>query len=421
MHGKSGPSRPNVVFILADDLGWGDLSCYGRPDYRTPNLDLLASQGIRFTDAYSASAICTPTRCGFITGRYPARYKIGLVEPLPVTNHQVGLDPQIPTIASLIKKSGYETALIGKWHLGFRPEWGPNAHGFDEFFGVLAGAADYHLHKNGVGEPDLYENLTPVEQTGYLTDLLTARAVDYIKRRRSAPFYLSLHYTAPHWPWQNRRGGEQVEFTDKTIEPVTMGRGGSLKLYAEMMRSLDDGVGQVMKALKAAGLERNTLVIFTSDNGGERFSYDWPFSGGKGQLLEGGIRVPAIVRWPGVVPAKTVTNQMAISMDWTATILAAAETTAAEGYPLDGISLLPVMKGANPVSDRTFFWRIADQDAVRKANWKYFRDGTERRLFDLSSDSHEQADFSSRNPEMLKQLVAEFEQWDQQMLPRIKR
>ena len=414
-------TRPNVVFILADDLGWGDLSCYGRPDYRTPNVDLLASQGIKFTDAYSASAICTPTRCGFITGRYPARFKIGLIEPLPATNHQVGLDPEIPTIASLLKKSGYETALIGKWHLGFRPEWGPNAHGFDEFFGVLSGAADYHLHKNGLGEPDLYENLTPVERTGYLTDLLTARAVDYIKRRRTAPFYLSLHYTAPHWPWQDRKGGEQVVFTEKTIEPVKMGRGGSLKLYAEMMRSLDDGVGKVMRALKDSGLAGNTLVIFTSDNGGERFSYEWPFSGGKGGLLEGGIRVPAIVRWPGVVPAKAVTNQMAISMDWTATILAAAEATVADSSPLDGISLLPVMKGANPVHDRTFFWRIADQDAVRKGNWKYFRDGTERRLFDLTFDQHEQADFSSRNPEMFKQLEAEFEQWDRQMLPRIKR
>lgn len=415
------PARPNVVFILADDLGWGDLSCYGRPDYRTPNLDLLASQGVKFTDAYSASAVCTPTRCGFITGRYPARFKIGLIEPLPATNRQVGLDPEIPTIASLLKKSGYETALIGKWHLGFRPEWGPNAHGFDEFFGILAGAADYHSHKNGLGELDLYENLTPVERNGYLTDLLTTRAVDYIKRRRTAPFYLSLHYTAPHWPWQDRKGGEQVDLTDKTIEPVKMGRGGSLKLYAEMMRILDDGIGQVLQALKATGLERNTLVIFTSDNGGERFSYDWPFSGGKGELLEGGIRVPAIVRWPGVVPPKTVTNQMAISMDWTATILASAGTKAAEGYPLDGINLLPVIKGANAVHDRTFFWRIYDQDAVRQGNWKYFRNGAERRLFNLSLDSHEQADFSRTNGEMLKQLVAEFEQWDRQMLPRIKR
>lgn len=414
-------SRPNIIFILADDLGWGDLSCYGRPDYRTPNLDRLASQGVRFTDAYSASAVCTPTRCAFITGRYPGRTKIGLIEPLPATNHRVGLDPELPTVASLLKAGGYQTALVGKWHLGFRPEWGPNAHGFDEFFGVLAGAADYHLHKNGLGQPDLYENLTPVERNGYLTDMLTDRAVSYIARRRSQPFYLSLHYTAPHWPWQDRKGGERVNFTDKTIEPITMGGGGSLKLYAEMMRSLDDGVGRVMKALKAAGLDKNSLVIFTSDNGGERFSYEWPFSGEKGDLLEGGIRVPAIVRWPGNVPAHRVTSQMAITMDWTATILAAAETHPAHDYPLDGIDLLPILKGASPTHERTFFWRIGKQDAVRQGKWKYFRDGAERRLFDLSVDQHERADFSLTNKDVLERLSAAFVKWDQQMLPRLTR
>lgn len=414
-------ARPNIIFILADDLGWGDLSCYGRPDYRTPNLDRLAAQGTRLTDAYSASAVCTPTRCGFITGRYPARTKIGLIEPLPTNNHSVGLDPGHPTIASLLKQAGYETALIGKWHLGFRPEWGPNAHGFEEFFGVLSGAVDYHLHKTGFGLPDLYENLKPVERNGYLTDLLTDRAVSYIRRRRTAPFYLSLHYTAPHWPWQDRKGGEKITFTDKTIEPVTLGVGGSLKLYAEMMRSLDEGIGRVMDAVKAAGIERRTLVIFTSDNGGERFSYQWPFSGEKGELLEGGIRVPAIVRWPGVVPANRVTNQMAISMDWTATILAAGKAKAADNYPLDGIDLVPVIRGASPTHDRTFFWRIYSQDAVRQGKWKYYRNGERRWLFDLSVDQHERADFSKQKPEVLERLAAEFSNWNQQMLPRIER
>ena len=414
-------TRPNIVFILADDLGWGDLSCYGRPDYRTPNLDRLASQGVRFTDAYSASAVCTPTRCGFITGRYPGRVKIGLIEPLPGNNRSVGLDPGHPTIASLLKKSGYDTALIGKWHLGFRPEWGPNAHGFDEFFGILSGAADYHLHKTGMGEPDLYENLRPVERSGYLTDLFTDAAVKYITQRRSVPFYLSLHYTAPHWPWQDRKGGERVTFTDKTIEPITMGGGGSLKLYAEMMRSLDEGIGRVMKALRTSGIDRNTLVIFTSDNGGERFSYEWPFSGEKGELLEGGIRVPAIVRWPAAIPANRMTSQMAITMDWTATILATAEAQPAEGYPLDGINLIPIIKGASPVQDRTFCWRIYDQDAVRQGKWKYFRNGERRRLFNLSSDRREQADFSIKNPDVLERLAGEFEKWNQQMLPRIRR
>jgi arylsulfatase A-like enzyme len=383
-------------------------------------LDRLALQGVKFTDAYSASAVCTPTRCAFFTGRYPARVNIGLVEPLPATNHLVGLDPDHPTVASLLKASGYSTALIGKWHLGFRPEWGPNAHGFDEFFGVLAGAADYHLHKDGLGHPDLYENLKPVERNGYLTDLLTDRAVDYINRRRTTSFYLSLHYTAPHWPWQDRKGGERVVFTDKTIEPITMGGGGSLKLYAAMMRSLDDGVGRVMQALKAAGLDRNTLVIFTSDNGGERFSYQWPFSGQKGDLREGGIRVPAIMRWPGTIPARRVTSQMAITMDWSATILAAAGTQPANGYPLDGIDLMPVVARAAPVRERTFFWRIGQQDAVREGKWKYFRDGERRRLFDLSVDEHEQADFSATNDDVLKHLSTEFAKWDGQMLPRLK-
>jgi arylsulfatase A-like enzyme len=407
-----------VIFILADDLGWGDLSCYGRPDYRTPHLDRLAVEGTRFTDAYSASAVCTPTRCGFITGRYPARLKIGLLEPLPATNHSVGLDPGHPTIASLLKKNGYDTALIGKWHLGFRQEWGPNAHGFDEFFGVLSGAADYYQHKNGLGEPDLYENLTPVERNGYLTDLLTETAVKYISRRRTAPFYLSLHYTAPHWPWQDRKGGEQVIFSDKKSEPAAMVSGGSIKLYAEMMRSLDDGVGRVMNALKASGLDKNTLVIFTSDNGGERFSYHWPFSGQKGGLLEGGIRVPAIVRWAGVVPANRVLNQMSISMDWTATILAAAQTPAGDGCPLDGIDLLPIITRTRPEVDRTFFWRINVQEAARKGKWKYYNDGERRWLFDLTFDQREHADFSKKNPDILKSLSAEFDEWNQQMLPR---
>lgn len=410
-------SRPNIIFILADDLGWGDLSCYGRPDYRTPNIDRLALQGTKFTDAYSASAVCTPTRCGYITGRYPARFKIGLEEPLITTNTNVGLEPNQPTIASLLKQSGYDTALLGKWHLGFRPEWGPNAHGFSEFFGILAGAGDYFQHKDGRGKPDLYENLTPVERNGYLTELLTERAVNYVTRRRTAPFFLSLHYTAPHWPWQGPKAGETITFNEQAPEPATMNVGGSLKLYAQMMKSLDDGVGRVMQSIRTAGIERNTLVIFTSDNGGERFSYLWPFSGRKGDLLEGGIRVPAIVRWPGVVPANRATHQMAITMDWTTTMLAAAKVETAAGS-FDGIDLLPVVKGTSRVMDRTFFWRIYARDAVREGKWKYVRDGEVRKLFDLSVDQREQADFSRTHPDVLQRLIGEFDKWNSQMLPR---
>lgn len=413
--------RPNVLFILADDLGWGDLSCYGRPDYRTPNLDRLAQQGVRFTNAYSAAPVCTPTRCAFITGRYPARARVGLEEPIIARKQlgervkTVGLPPEHPTIASLLKGNGYDTALVGKWHLGYLPEYGPNRHGFNEFFGILSGAGDFFTHKDPAGAPDLYEDLVPVERAGYMTDLLTERAIQYITRPRKRPFYLSLHYTAPHWPWE----GAEDEQVSRRLKGGYDGftSGGSLKVYASMMKSLDDGVGRVMKALDDARLDRNTLVIFTSDNGGERFSYNWPFTGKKFDLREGGIRVPAIVRWPGVVPAGHTTNQAAITMDWTTTIMATTQTKADPNYPLDGDDLLPIMRGTRPVYDRAFFWRTRNQDAARSGKWKYLREGKEEYLFDLSVDEREQADFKEENQDTLQRLRAEFKKWQSQVLP----
>jgi arylsulfatase A-like enzyme len=413
--------RPNVLFILADDLGWGDLSCYGRPEYRTPNLDRLAQQGLRFTKAYSASPVCTPTRCAFITGRYPARATVGLEEPI-IERKQlgervktVGLPPEHPTIASLLKGNGYDTALVGKWHLGYLPEYGPNRHGFNEFFGILSGAGDFFTHKDAAGTPDLYEDLVPVERVGYMTDLLTERAIKYITRPRKRPFYLSLHYTAPHWPWEGP-GDEQVS---RTLKRGYAGftAGGSLKVYASMMKSLDDGVGRVMKALRVAQLDRNTLVIFTSDNGGERFSYNWPFTGAKFDLREGGIRVPAMVRWPGVVPAGRTTDQVAVTMDWTATILATTQTKPDPNYLLDGDDLLSTIRGMRPVYDRTLFWRTRRQDAALYGRWKYLREGKDEYLFDLSRDEREQADFKAENADTFQRLRAEFQKWKSQVLP----
>lgn len=421
---KPATERPNVLFILADDLGYGDLSCFGRPDYRTPNLDRLAAQGVRFTNAYAASPVCTPTRCAFITGRYPARTPVGLEEPLSwrkQVGNRVGLPPEHPTVASLLKASGYETALVGKWHLGYLPDFGPTRSGFDEFFGILSGGADYFTYKDANGEHDLYEGTVPVERVGYMTDLLTERAVAYIARRRRSrrPFYLSLHYTAPHWPWEGPEDAQVSRAQKQGYAGLTAG--GSLAVYAAMMKSLDVGVGKVLQALAAAGLERNTLVIFTSDNGGERFSFNWPFAGQKFELLEGGIRVPAIVRWPGKVPANRSTAQVAITMDWTATILAAAQAKAAASHPLDGDDLLPVCRGTRAPYERTLFWRHANQDAVRRGRWKYYRRAEREYLFDLAVDQREQADFKESNPEMLRQLKSEFQQWEAQVLPRPER
>src|SRR5688572_2412867 len=230
-----GESRPNILFIFADDLGWGDLSCYGRPDYKTPNLDKLAMQGMRFTNAYSAAPVCTPTRVGFHTGRYPARLPVGLEEPIherkalsPDELKTVGIPREHPTVSSLIKGAGYSTALVGKWHLGYLPHFGPLKSGFDEFFGNMSGAVDHFTHRDMTDSLDFFEGEVPVEKIGYMTDLLTKRAVEYLHRPQSRPFYLSLHYTAPHWPWE---GPKDIAVSSAMKHgPVGFRAGGSLKI-----------------------------------------------------------------------------------------------------------------------------------------------------------------------------------------------
>jgi arylsulfatase A-like enzyme len=420
--------RPNILFILADDLGYGDLSCYGRPDYQTPHLDRLATQGARFVNSYSASPLCTPTRCAFITGRYPARTRVGLEEPLHEKRAlgekalTLGLPPEHPTIASLLRENGYHTALIGKWHLGYPPKFGPIKSGFEDFYGIMSGAADFFTHKDMEGDLDFYEGEVPVERIGYMTDMLTRRAVEYISRHRRGaserPFYLSLHYTAPHWPWE----APHDRPPDRELRgPAAFRAGGSLKTYAAMMKSLDDGIGQVLNALSRTGLTRDTLVIFTSDNGGERFSYNWPFTGEKASLWEGGIRVPAIARWPGVIPAGRVSQQPAITMDWTATILATGNAKPDPTYPLDGIDLLPLLRNTQPPTPntpRSFFWRNSNQSAALKGRWKYLHDGTNEYLFDLSVDQRERANFREQNPEMFEELKKDFKGWESTVLPR---
>jgi arylsulfatase A-like enzyme len=411
--------RPNVLFILADDLGYGDLSCYGRPDYDTPVLDRLATRGMKFMSAYAAAPVCTPTRCAFITGRYPQRFEVGLQEPLTAASPPVGLPPAQPTIASRMRDAGYETALIGKWHLGWGPEYRPNRFGFDEFFGSLSGALDYFTHvapdaRMGT-EPDLWENDRRTTTDGYLTDVFSDRAVDYVTRRRSKPFYLSLHYNAPHSPWEGPADRDTANHADHGNGPMT--NGGSLGAYAEMMRSMDSGIGRVLAALRAARLERNTLVIFTSDNGGERYSFNWPFSFQKLSLYEGGIRVPAIVRWPGVVRAGSVTEQAAITMDWTATILAVAGAPAAAA-PLDGESLLPVLTGERGVYDRALFWRTRTRAAARIGRWKYVQEGTEDHLYDVAVDLGEKTDLKTREAAAFADVTGRYQAWAAQMLPR---
>ena len=280
----------------------------------------------------------------------------------------------------------------------------------------MSGAVDYFTYKDAFGELDLFEDKVPAQRIGYLTDLLTERASQVISRRHTRPFYLSLHYTAPHWPWEGPADRSVSAALKEGYDGFTAG--GSLKTYAAMMKNFDDSIGLVLKALSRANLDRETLVIFTSDNGGERFSYNWPFSGEKGELLEGGIRVPAIVRWPGIIRAGSSTDQVAITMDWTATILAATQTQFDPKYPLDGNDLLPTMRGEAAGGQRTLFWRYGNQDAVRKGKWKYLNDGDSEHLFDLSIDQREQADFKAINPDMFAALRGEFAKWQGTVLAR---
>jgi len=411
-------AKPNIIFILADDLGYGDLSIYGQTDFQTPNLDKLAQQGLRFTQAYSNSAVCSATRFGLITGRYQYRLRGGLEEPIAGASDTIGLPPEHPTLPSLLKKKGYSTALFGKWHLGFLPKFSPLKSGYDQFFGNYGGAIDYFTHKSGVGEnakEDLYEDEVPVHKVGYYTDLIADRAADYIAKQTAAkPFFLSLHFTAPHWPWE----GPKDEAVSQEISSLFHYDGGNLATYAKMVTSLDAAIGRVLKSLKDRNLDKNTIVVFTSDNGGERFSKTWPFTGQKTELLEGGIRVPAIVSWPAKIkPA--VTQQVAISMDWLPTLLAAADTTPDEVFPPDGDNLLPVLLGTAKPHPRTLFWRYKAnlQRAVRSGDWKYLKIADNEFLFDVVADQHERANLSQKNPEVFAQLKKQWEEWDSKMLP----
>ena len=412
-------TQPNIVFILADDLGFGDLSVYGQTDFQTPQLDQLAQQGLRLTQAYANSAVCSATRFGLITGRYQYRLRGGLEEPIAGASDTIGLPPTHPTLPSLLKKAGYTTALFGKWHLGALPTFGPLKSGYDVFFGNYGGAIDYFTHKPGVGpnvREDLFEGEVPVHKVGYYTDLLADRAVDYIGQQDAAkPFFLSLHFTAPHWPWE----GPGDEAVSREISNIFHYDGGNLATYATMVTALDAAVGRVLKALDARGLAKNTIVVFTSDNGGERFSKTWPFSGQKTELLEGGLRIPAIVRWPARIKPAQTSPQVAISMDWLPTLLAAAGAAPDPGYAPDGDNLLPVILGHNAPYSRTLFWRYKanTQRAVRSGNWKYLKISGNEFLFDVATDQRERANLALKHPQVFTQLKQQWEAWNNTMLP----
>lgn len=416
-------TRPNIVFIMADDLGYADIGCYGRVDIKTPHIDALAARGIRFLQAYANSAVCSATRVALMTGRYQYRLRIGLEEPL-ATNEGVGLDPAHPTLPSLLKQAGYGTTLVGKWHLGLLPNHGPLQSGYDHFFGFRGGAVDYFTHAAG-GQSDLWDGDHPVSQAGYLTELLGDRAVEIINRYAQSPqpFLLSLHFSAPHWPWEGP--GDQAE-SARIAQPGPHGGlfhydGGTQHTYREMVQSMDQQIGRVTEALKQNGLTENTLVVFTSDNGGERFSNTWPFSGRKTELLEGGLRIPTIVSWPARLPQGRTSDQVMITMDWLPTLLAAAGTGPDPAFPPDGVNLLPLLApDATPVS-RRLFWRYKanGQRAVRDGDLKLLKMRENTFLFNVVEDPLERANLKNRRKADYARLARAWQTWNETMLPEI--
>jgi len=412
----------NFIFIVADDLGYADLGCYGGRTPVSPCLDRMARDGLRFTQGYSNSPVCSPTRFAMITGRYQYQLRGAAEEPMTARFYgstEVGLPPSHPTLPSLLLGCGYRTALIGKWHLGYPPHFGPLLSGYEQHLGPLSGGVSYFSHLDREGKHDLVRNGEPADGGGrYLTDLLSDEAVDYVRERSAdrQPFLLSLHYTAPHWPWETRGDGAARPEVDADIRHKD---GGSIHVYQQMIREMDEGIGRLLDALDEGGIGEDTLVVFTSDNGGERFSDNWPLVGGKMDLTEGGIRVPYIVRWPKVVPAGTVTRQHSVTMDWAVTMLDIAGARPGPEVPLDGLSMLPVLRNPAMPFDRPLYWRMKyrRQKAMRDGPWKYLAIDDNEYLFDLSRDERERANLGRRHPDRLADMRRRYDEWNATMAP----
>ena len=415
--------RPNIIFIVADDLGYADLGCYGGRDAQfgavSPVIDQLAANGIKFTQGYSNSPVCSPTRFALMTARYQYRLRGAAEEPINSRSKgssTLGLPPEHPTLPSQLKASGYRTALFGKWHLGYPPHFSPLMSGYDEFFGPMSGGVDYFTHCANSGDHDLYQGETEVPTDGYLTDLISQRAVDYVKANADSPFFLSLHYTAPHWPWETRDDEALAKEVKSNLFHL---HGGNVETYRRMIHHMDEGIGAVVAALGEAGKLDNTLIVFTSDNGGERFSDNWPLVGGKMDLTEGGIRVPWIAHWPRVIAGGGVTEQLCLTMDWSATMLDVAKTAAHPDFPLDGVSMASVLKDATQRFDRPLFWRMnhRGQRAHRDGDWKYLRVDGNDYLFNIVADERERANHAAREPQRLEAMRSAWEAWNATMPP----
>lgn len=409
------PGQPNIVLIMTDDMGWSDLGSYGAPDISTPNIDSIARDGVKLTDFYSNGVLCSPTRAGLISGRYQQRYGMETALPNEATANERGLAANGMTLPQLMKDAGYATALVGKWHLGYEDAQSPNAHGFDYFFGLKSGYHDYYTHNAGDGKPDLWENAAPITETGYMTDLITARATRFIEQHANERFFIDVAYNAPHWPYQIPDHPSEAPDNARHVMPhdaTTSTRAD----YVAMVERMDQGVGQILATLEKLDLDENTIVIFTNDNGGEWLANSAPLFHRKTTVWEGGIRVPTLIRWPGHIPAGKVSDQVGITMDLTASMLAAAGARIPATAQLEGINLFPILEGRAAEVERTLFWRSTgygpQQRAVRSGDWKLVVEGNHEFVYDIRRDIAERNDLANRRQDVAQRLRVLLNDWE---------
>ncbi len=415
--GASKERKPNIIIILADDYGYGDVGCYGSKRFNTPHLDALAAGGLRFTDFHSNGAVCSPTRAALLTGRYQQR--TGITGVVTAAGHRhTGLDLGETTFAEVLKPAGYVTALFGKWHLGYLPDYNPVHQGFDEFIGYVSGNVDYHAHLDQTGMEDWWKQDELNQECGYTTDLITDHGVDFIQRNREKPFLLYIAHEAPHYPFQGRNDPPRyTRENGRTNDPETP------EVYKEMIEVMDEGVGRIHQALIDADLIDNTLIFFFSDNGPSGLGSAGALRGKKGQIWEGGHRVPAIAYWPGKIEAGQVSNLTAMGADLLPTMMAISGTALTKDLKLDGINLLPFLIDNKQPAPRPLFWFHNNQLAIRQGDFKLItnKSFSETSLYNLRVDLGEEKNISAQHPDLVQELLKILETWQKDVTKDVKK
>ena len=416
-------SLPNIVLIMADDLGYWDVSCYRdnsadvKNRFGTPHLDRLASEGLRFTNYHSNGAVCSPTRAALMTGRYQQRAGIdGVINADPNVNRDTGLAQSEFTVAELLKPKGYQTAIIGKWHLGYEPQFNPTLQGFDRFRGYLSGNVDYFSHLDRMGIADWWHDRELHPEVGYTTHLITKHALQFIQENKESPFLLYVAHESVHAPYQGP-DDKAIRSENKEDNTPEVGKRNTKPVYASMITEMDQGIGEIVQLLKDLNLARKTLVIFISDNGANSQGDNGPLRGFKGSLWEGGHRVPCIVWQPDRIQSGRV-NETVLSMDWLPTLARLTDARIPDELQLDGVDLTDLIYDRKPLTERYVYWKAGNKWAIRKGTLKLISESPKEppALFDLSTDLGEQRDLSQEFPETVQVLEEQYAAWRAELL-----